>query len=378
MAYTKQNFKSKEKLYASQLNAMDDQIEQNTKDVQTLQDQGAGKDGGYYTPAVTQTAANEATVSFASSDSTMPAVASVKVTLPAGPKGDPYTLTEGDKAELVAMVIESLGGKPIFGVVDENNNIIVQGNLADGTYTVKYEMEDGSTIDIGKLALGANVYYSVTKNLANCSINNSTTSVLGGVSYSATISANSGYEIYSINVTMGGVDITATAVSGNNINIENATGNIVITAVAEEIVIVNQIPISTDANGNLFVGTNNEAGYKTGYRLNSAGVEKAQSGIEVTGFIPCTYNDTMYMKNVSVTSGSTTETMCFYDSNHALVLMTYTEYVFGGTSGEVVSKKVSEIALDAVAENKDKIAFIRISAQDINANSIITINQPIS
>jgi propanediol dehydratase small subunit len=58
--------------------------------------------------------------------------------------------------------------------------------------------------------------------------------------------------------------------------------------------------------------------------------------------------------------------------------MTYTEYVFGGTSGEVVSKKVSEITLDSVAANKDKIAFIRISAQDINANSMITINQPIS
>jgi hypothetical protein len=68
-------------------------------------------------------------------------------------KGTDY-FTEADKAELVQMVIESLGGNPIFGFVDENNNIIVQGNLADGTYSVKYEMEDGSTIDIGDLSLG--------------------------------------------------------------------------------------------------------------------------------------------------------------------------------------------------------------------------------
>ena len=73
---------------------------------------------------------------------------------PQGPKGDPYALTKADKQEIVTAVIESLGGQPIFGVVDENNNIIVQGNLADGTYTVKYEMEDGSTVEIGDLVLG--------------------------------------------------------------------------------------------------------------------------------------------------------------------------------------------------------------------------------
>ena len=80
---------------------------------------------------------------------------------PQGPAGtDGYTpqkgvdyFTEADKAEIVKAVIESLGGNPVFGYVDENNNIIVSGNLSDGTYTVKYEMDDGSTIDIGELVL---------------------------------------------------------------------------------------------------------------------------------------------------------------------------------------------------------------------------------
>ena len=68
-------------------------------------------------------------------------------------KAPSYSLTEADKSAIVASVIESLGGNPIFGYVDENNNIIVQGNLGDGTYSVKYEMEDGSTVDIGQLVL---------------------------------------------------------------------------------------------------------------------------------------------------------------------------------------------------------------------------------
>lgn len=45
----------------------------------------------------------------------------------------------------------SAGG--ISGYVDSANNIIIN-NLPDGSYTVKYEMEDGSTIDIGALEVG--------------------------------------------------------------------------------------------------------------------------------------------------------------------------------------------------------------------------------
>lgn len=148
--------------------------------------------------------------------------------------GKDYVLTEADKSEIVAMVIASLGGNPVFGYVDKNNNILVSGNLPDGTYSVKYEMEDGSTVNIGNLVLDTNVYYSVTNNLTNCTSNNSATQAVQGGSYSATITAKSGYEMSSIKVTMGGTDISTSAVSGGKITIANVTGNIVITAVATE------------------------------------------------------------------------------------------------------------------------------------------------
>ena len=140
--------------------------------------------------------------------------------------------TEADKAEMVAMVIESLGGNPIFGVVDSSNNIIVNGNLPDGTYSVKYEMEDGKTVNIGDLVLDTNVYYTVTNTLTNCTNSNSAKQVVQGSAYSATITAKSGYELKSVTATMGGSAVT---VSNGKINITNVTGNIVITAVAEEI-----------------------------------------------------------------------------------------------------------------------------------------------
>ena len=77
---------------------------------------------------------------------------------PQGPKGDPdatYVLTDADKAEIVQTVLDRLGGQPVSGVVDANNNIIISGSLADGTYTIKYENADGTYTDIGAFVVGA-------------------------------------------------------------------------------------------------------------------------------------------------------------------------------------------------------------------------------
>ena len=43
----------------------------------------------------------------------------------------------------------------VTGVLDESNNILLSGALADGTYTLKYENEDGSYTEIGTLEVGA-------------------------------------------------------------------------------------------------------------------------------------------------------------------------------------------------------------------------------
>lgn len=45
------------------------------------------------------------------------------------------------------------GTGDVVGNVDSENNIVLTGNLTNGTYTLKYEMEDGSVLDIGELVL---------------------------------------------------------------------------------------------------------------------------------------------------------------------------------------------------------------------------------
>lgn len=104
-----------------------------------------------------------------------------------GEKGDPYTLNEADKAEIVAaaeavcvaknqgaanvgkiLVVGTDGNLTltdmpeggasgdVIGVLDESNNILLSGNLADGTYTLKYENEDGTYTDVCTLEVGKN------------------------------------------------------------------------------------------------------------------------------------------------------------------------------------------------------------------------------
>lgn len=124
--------------------------------------------------------------------------------------------------------------------------------------------------------------YTITNNLSGCSTNNSATSVDGGASYSATITPNSGLTIKTLTVTMGGTDITSTAVSGNSITINSVTGAIVITAVAEG-AYTNLIRQSEEVSSTAIY--NGGLGYKNGHYI-SAGNESANANDCMTGCIP--------------------------------------------------------------------------------------------
>lgn len=145
-------------------------------------------------------------------------------------------IDEAFKAEITALVIESLGGDPVFGYVDPDTMTIVLKNAPDGEYSLAYLKEDGTiSAPIGSMVKDTNVYYTVANTLTNCTNSNSSTKVTQGGAYSATITAKSGYELSSVKVTMGGADIASTAVSGGAITIAKVTGDIVITATATEI-----------------------------------------------------------------------------------------------------------------------------------------------
>jgi hypothetical protein len=273
----------------------------------------------------------------------------------------------------------------VIGYVDENNNIVVRGNLAEGTYSVKYEMDDGTTVDIGDLVVDNSVYYSVTNNLTQCTNSNAATEAIGGQSYSATITANSGYELSSVKVTMGGEDISASAVSGDNVSIANVTGNIVITAVATETVATpsykNWLPLSVDANGNDFVGTHEKGGdgYEYGFRISaSSGSQSVEDGVYCSGFIPISgINDVVRIANITLHAGSVSNrnNVVFYGADKTHVIGK------GGPVGAFDSFVKVENGIyrfSASSLTASDVSFFRFSCGGITDETVVTINEEIA
>lgn len=96
--------------------------------------------------------------------------------------------------------------------------------------------------------------FSIIKSLTGCSIDNQTSTVSAGEEFIATITANTGYNLDSITVTMGGTDISASAVSNNVISIPAVSGNVVITAIATK---ANYTPVEyiTQSAGGAYIDT---------------------------------------------------------------------------------------------------------------------------
>lgn len=76
--------------------------------------------------------------------------------------------------------------------------------------------------------------YTITNTLNNATTSNNVALVDANSSYTATITINDGYTLDTITITMGGTDITSSAVSGTTITISAVTGNVVITVTTSE------------------------------------------------------------------------------------------------------------------------------------------------
>ena len=111
-------------------------------------------------------------------------------------------------------------------------NYLLSGTLNVGTSNITVTYSGKTTTFTVNVTKNQQTTYTITKNLTKCSINNSLNSAVEHSIYSATLTANSGYELSDVTITMGGSDVTSTAYSNGSITIQSVTGNIVITATA--------------------------------------------------------------------------------------------------------------------------------------------------
>lgn len=266
--------------------------------------------------------------------------------------------------------------RTLYGELDSDGNRVTAyekvGNSAKDTafcvYTIDLDAKVVYATAYGAghdrvMSYGGATYYNVTYALTNVTSDNAVGSVKKGESFTATLSVADNYTINTLTVTMGGVDITASCVTGNKIQISEVTGNIVITAAASGF--TNQIPLSINADGSQFVGTNGEDGYKVGYRLStSSGNESAQAGISVTGFIslpvaPCTVR----VKNITFSNSNST--WCTYNSS------------FTKTSSGYCNTQFADEGNGVLTHTFNTTGYLRISGE-FGENPIVTVNEEIT
>ena len=154
-------------------------------------------------------------------------------------------------------------------------------NAINPSEQVLYSFCYGAGID-RTISYGATVYHSITNTLTNVTTSNDAVAAENGTSYTATLTAKSGYTLGEVTVTMGGTDITVTSYNADTgvISIAAVTGNVVITANATKVVSYhNLVPTAVDSSGA-------SAPYTDGKYIGSSGAPSDMSGFVTTGFIP--------------------------------------------------------------------------------------------
>lgn len=156
----------------------------------------------------------------------------------------------------------------------------------------------------------------------------------------------------------------------------------------------NQLPISTDTDGSIYNGV----GYKEDMYL-SNGVPTARDGIVCSGFIPigigssemATGEQVIYMSGITVPEANTLR-IAFYEADktfyttlygHQLASVAPEEYGIPipytvDDSGNVTMIDLSALTHHFSTVNLKDIAYIRICCPNIDGDSIITVNEPIT
>lgn len=248
--------------------------------------------------------------------------------------------------------------------------VCTKGDGANLIVTVDEEITYG-----GEGGSDAEITCAVIQNLNNVTSSNTSANAKEGDSFSTTLTANSGYELGDVVVTMGGLDVTSSAYSNGVVSISSVTGNIVITATATEVQVsyTNQLPISTDSSGAVYNGT----GYKADTYL-SSGVDGSRSGIYASGFIPCKQGDTLYFKNCAIQTSQSNHRFCFYDSSKTFLDRQINTSNHGenltptyGSDGNMISLYI------ATGTYLAGTAYIRFCCGGLDSTSVVTVNEAI-
>lgn len=175
-------------------------------------------------------------------------------------------------------------GYVLFGTTTTLTNDLTQYQVPLGDYSIKVTAVGENFIesDYSNELNYTNIFYTITNTLTNCTSNNSQTSIRKGSAYSATITADSGYQMAGANVriTMGGADITSAAYSDKTITISSVTDNVIISISAAKIAGAQwQLATSPDNNNYAYLSVASDAIYANTIGYSSSVCAKSTDGV---------------------------------------------------------------------------------------------------
>lgn len=267
--------------------------------------------------------------------------------------GESYTATiTADSGKTITSVVVKMGGVDITATAYTASSGAI--NIAKVT----------GAVTITAAAAVPAVTYSVTLNLTNAASSNTANTIADGAAYTTTLSPTGTYKkLGAIAITMGGTDISASAVSGSTITISSVTGSIVITCAAEITNIIDTVGIS--ANTRLSA---------------SSGANKAQAGwatiganMDASSLIHLKAGDTLRIKGASLPDVADGKSVAVAYS--ATATMESTGYIYNGHKwGNVYFASSGNI----VTMTSEAERYLRVSLICANADTVIaTINEPL-
>ena len=117
-----------------------------------------------------------------------------------------------------------------------NGEVIITGTSHSGvSKQITLTVSNGTLREKSSGGGSTDTYYTIRYSLHDSTSSNTSTSIKKGSSYSTTITPKNGFRVNTISCIMNSNDISSSAVSGNNVNIPNVTGDISILVDTEEI-----------------------------------------------------------------------------------------------------------------------------------------------
>ena len=266
--------------------------------------------------------------------------------------GDSYTatITPESGKEMTSLVVK-------MGGVDITSTAVSGADIGISKVT--------GAVTITAVASVPSVSYNVTLNLTNAASSNSTTSIAEGAAYTTTLTPTGTFKkLGAITVTMGGVDISASAVSGSTITIASVTGDIVITCAAVITNIIDTIGISADTRLSTSSGNNRT----------QAGWAVIGASMDVANLIHLSAGDTLRIKGCSLPDADDYyTTVVLYDATGTFISATT---LHNGTTWNGMSFVGAD---DIVTVTTTAERYIRVSLICTDASAVVaTINEEIS